>query len=111
MSMQRRRGQTAQVWRTEVVTDRRGNITHQAESTDPIEVRAAFIPARGSRAEVPGQQIINVLKMIVAADLPGVELWSRVEYNGKQWDVVTPPELHMGTRRTRHWTLEIRERP
>lgn len=111
MSVQRRRGQTAKVWRTEVVTDHRGNITHQAESADPITVRAAFIPQRSSRAEVPGQQQINVTRMIVAADLPNVDLYSRVEYRGRQWDVVTPPEYHHGTRRTRHWSIDLRERP
>jgi hypothetical protein len=40
------------------------------------------IPQRSSRAEVPGQQVIDVVRLIVKDDLDGVTLWSRVEYNG-----------------------------
>lgn len=110
-SIQRRRGQEALVWKTQVVTDRRGNKVVTAEGTDPISVLAAFIPQRSARAEVPGQQQINVVTMIVDPDLPEVDLWSRVEWNGRQWDVVSPPAFHNGTRHTRHWSMNLRERP
>jgi hypothetical protein len=74
-------------------------------------VNCALIPQRSARAEIPGQQQINITRMIVAADLEGVELWSRVELLGKVWDIVTPPAYHHGERRTRHWAIDIRERP
>jgi hypothetical protein len=93
------------------VTDRRGNEIEMADDDGPHEIRAAFIPQRSARAEVPGQAQINVTRMIVAADLPDVSLWSRVEWNGLLWDVVTPPAYHHGTRQTRHWSIDIRERP
>ncbi|MGW1258458.1 phage head completion protein [Streptomyces sp. NPDC002513] len=111
MSVQRRRGQRARVWRTVEVVDNRGNTVVTAAPEGPIEVRAAFIPQRSSRAEVPGQQQINVTRMIVNAALEGVSLWSRVEYNGREWDIVSPPAYHHGDRRTRHWSIDIRERP
>ncbi|WP_372407209.1 phage head-tail adapter protein [Streptomyces luteireticuli] len=111
MSVQRRRGQLARVWRTVNVVDNRGNTVTLPDPGDPVEVKAAFIPQRSARAEVPGQQQINVVRMIVDAHLEGVSLWSRVEYNGRQWDVVSPPSYHHGTRRTRHWSIDIRERP
>jgi hypothetical protein len=111
VSHQRRRGQTARIWKMVLITDSRGNQTLVADPTSPHEVRAAFIPQRSSRAEVPGQQQINVIRMVVDADLADVGLWSRVEYNGGQWDVVTPPMYHHGTRRTRHWSIDLRERP
>ncbi|WP_202971134.1 phage head completion protein [Saccharothrix sp. ALI-22-I] len=111
MSHQRKRGQPARIWKTVQTTDRRGNHVTRAEPSGPHEVRAAFIPQRSSKAEVPGQQQINVTRMIVSADLEGVNLWSRVEWRGKQWDIVSPPQYHHGTRRTRHWSLDIRERP
>ncbi|WP_380043497.1 hypothetical protein [Kribbella deserti] len=111
MSAQRRRGQVAKVWKTKIVTDRRGNHTRGADPDSPHIVRAAFIPQRSARAEVPGQQQINVTRMIVAAHLTDVDLWSRVEWNGRHWDIVTPPAYHHGTRHTRHWSLDIRERP
>ncbi|MER5632162.1 phage head-tail adapter protein [Streptomyces nitrosporeus] len=111
MSVQRRRGQKARVWRTKEVVDQRGNKVVVADDEDPITVRAAFIPQRSARAEVPGQQMINVTRMIVNSHLDGVSLWSRVEYNGSLWDVVAPPAYHHGDRRTRHWSVDIRERP
>ena len=111
MSRQRRRGQTAHIWKTITRTDDRGNALVMADADGPHEVRAAFIPQRSARAEVPGQAQINVQRMIVAADLTDVNLWSRVEWAGSKWDVVTPPAYHHGTRRTRHWSIDIRERP
>lgn len=110
-SVQRRRGQTALVWKAEPVTDRRGNTVMTAEGTDPITVKAAFMPQRSSRAEVPGQQQINVVTMICDPDLEDVSLWSRVVWNGREWDVVSPPAYHYGTRHNRHWSLNLRERP
>jgi hypothetical protein len=111
-SMQRRRGQPAKVWPTTTVIDSRGNrIVSVDMQAPPIEVRAAFIPQRSARAEVAGQQQINVVTMIVAADLPNVNLWSRVFWLGRYWDVVSPPAYHHGARHTRHWSLDLRERP
>lgn len=111
MSHQRKRGETARIWKMVKVSDSRGNETLRADPTSPHEVRAAFIPQRSSRAEVPGQQQINVIRMIVDYGLADIGLWSRVEYQGKVWDVVTPPAYHHGTRRTRHWSIDLRERP
>lgn len=113
MTVQRRRGQVVKVWKTETLTDRRGNTVQASEGVDspPVLVRAAFIPQRSSRAEVPGQQSINIYRMIIDADLEGVGLWSRIEWRGAIWDPITPPEYHQGTRQTRHWSIDIRERP
>lgn len=108
---QRRHGLMATVWRTEEQTDARGNKVKVAVPATPHQVKAVFIPQRSARAEVPGQQHINVVRMIVAPDLEGVELWSRVEALGSVWDVVTPPAHHQGTRHVRHWSIDLRERP
>lgn len=110
-SIQRRRGQPAKIWKTSTFTDRRGNITKRAVEDGPYDVIAAFLPQRSSRAEVPGQQVIEVYTMIVAPDYPDVELWSRVTWNGSDWDMVSPPEYHHGTRHTRHWSIGLRKRP
>lgn len=110
-SMQRRRGLKARIWKSRYHTDRRGNRILVAEAEGPHEVTCALIPQRSARAEVPGQQQINVTRMIVDADLEDVELWSRVEVLGKVWDIVTPPAYHHGSRQTRHWSIDIRQRP
>lgn len=111
MSLQRRHGQPAVIYKTHIVTDNRGNEVKVANLLDPIPVRAVFIPQRSARAEVPGQVQIDVMRMIVDANLPDVDLWSRVEWLGSQWDVVAPPAYHHGTRHTRHWAIDIRKRP
>jgi hypothetical protein len=109
--MQRRRGVVAKVWKTGTHTDNRGNELLVADADGPHTVRCALIPQRSARAEVPGQQQINITRMIVDADLEGVTLWSRVEVLGSVWDVVSPPAYHHGDRKTRHWSIDIRERP
>lgn len=101
----------ALVWRTITTIDKRGNAIVSADPSNPTEVSAAFIPQRGSRAEIAGQQIINVTRMILDADTPDVGLWNKVEWNGKVWDVVAPAQYHNGSRQTRHVSVDIRERP
>ena len=54
---------------------------------------------------------INVVRLIMDPNIQDMDLWSRVEFNDRQWDVVTPPGYHHGTRHTRHWSIDVRERP
>ncbi|WP_202868512.1 hypothetical protein [Kribbella sindirgiensis] len=112
MSHQRRRGQKATIWRTITITDNRGNEVKVADEANPWIVKAWEIPQRSAKAEVPGQQKINIIRLGVQANLEGVELWSRVVFKGKPYDVVTPPAYHHGSsRHVRHWSIDIRERP
>ena len=113
MSYQRRRrGQPAVVYPTVETVDNRGHHSIQVDMANGIDVEAVFIPQRSARAELPGQQQINVTRMIVDPDLPNVNLWSRVLWRGVVWDVVSPPQYHHGaTRHVRHWSLDLRERP
>lgn len=110
-SMQRRRGIPIRIYPTRIETDNRGSETKFPDLDNPIDTRAAWIPQRSARAEVVGQVEINVVRVIVTHELPGVDLWSMVEALGTTWDVVTPPAYHHGTRHTRHWSIDLRERP
>lgn len=112
-SLQRKRGTKAIVYSQKMVDDNRGNHVLGVDMDNGVEVVGAFIPQRSARAEVPGQAVINVTRMIVKHDIPGVDvgLWSRVFWNDRYWDVVTPPAYHHGTRHTRHWSIDLRERP
>lgn len=111
MSIQRKRnGLTCTFEKVVKTKDRRGNYVKRS-SPETYTTTCAFIPERGSRAEVPGQQIIDVASLIVQADMPDVETWSRVYVRGGWWDIVTPPQYHHGTRHVRHWTMEVRRRP
>lgn len=113
MSVQRRRGQVIKVWPRKLVTDSRGNKQYQPDLTvDPSLVKAAVIPQRSSKAEVPGQQEIDVVNILVDPSLvEDIGLWARVEWNGSQWDIAAPPQLRYGVRRTRHLTIPLRRRP
>lgn len=110
-SIQRRRGKTIKVWKTKIVKDGRGNDVITPDPANPHIVRAAAIPQRSSKAEVPGQQQINITRLIIDHELGDVNLWSRVEYDGREWDIAAPPAYHHGTPRVRHWSIDIRERP
>ncbi len=93
------------------VTDSRGNKVRLVDEDNGRLVRAAVIPQRSSKAELPGQQDLQVTRLIVESDLPNIDTWAQVEYNGHRWDVVVPPGLHEGSRLTRHWTIDVRRRP
>ena len=111
MTFQRRRGVEALIWRVVEQTDDRNNVHRVAVPENAHKVQVWIFPQRGAKAELPGQQHINVVRIGTNSNLVDVELWSRVEFLGKQWDVVTPPSYHHGTRTTRHWSIDIRERP
>lgn len=112
MTYQRRRGMQIKVWRTETQTDNRGNDHKVAVPASPHEIKAWVIPQRSSRAEVPGQQEIDVRRIGVNSDLEGVELWSTVEMDGDLWDVAAPPAKRRGSsRHVRHWSIDVRKRP
>lgn len=108
---QRRRGIPATFYPVVKRTDTLGNIHKIADEDNPLEVKVWIFPQRSAKAEVAGQQHINVTRLGVRADLEGVELWSQIDFMGKKWDVVQPPAYHHGTRHTRHWSIDIRERP
>lgn len=112
MSWQRRHGQWVDIWPMVTITDRRGNRIKRVDMTaEPIRIKAAIIPERSTRAEIPGQQEVNVSTMIVDAGLKDVGLWSTVRCDGIYYDIVAPPSYHYGTRATRHWSIPLRARP
>lgn len=112
MTIQRRRqGIPAKIWKIASQQDNRGNVHKVLSEDPPHEVKVWVFPQRSARAEVPGQQHINVIRIGVRADITDVELWSRVEIFGRLWDVVAPPAYHHGTRATRHFSIDLRERP
>lgn len=110
-SVQRRRGREVTFWGTTRIEDARGDIVRIADPATKLTVRAAVIPQRSSRAEVAGQVEIDVIRVIVDASIPGVTVWTRAEMDGLEYDLVSPPALHYGTRRTRHWSIDLRQRP
>lgn len=111
MSRQRRRGMPLVLYPSKFVVDNRGNRVKQKDEDNPIHTKGWVIPDRSAKAEVPGNQQIDVVRIGVAAHLAGVDLWSQAEWDGATWDFVTPPGYHHGTRHVRHWSINIRRRP
>lgn len=108
---QRKHGLSAKLYPLVQQTDRRGNKVLTPDLTNPVETKVWIYPQRGARAELPGQMEINVVRIGTAHDLGEVGIWARVDMLGASWDVVAPAAYHHGTRHTRHWSLDIRERP
>lgn len=111
MSLQRRRGQKATVYPEVRIKNARDETVIVPDMENGIEVRAAFIPQRSTKAEVPGQVGIDVTRMILRHDLPNVGLFSQVRWRGRLWDVASPPSYHHGTPLVRHYSMDIRARP
>lgn len=117
MTRQRRRGRPVTFYPQKLVTDNRGNPKYLVDHDSPIEVRCWIYPQRSSKAEVPGQVGIDVIRVGFNTRHPdgtpieGVSLWSMARYNGRDWDLVSPPELHWGTRHTHHYSVDMRARP
>lgn len=113
MTYQRRRkGIDAIFYPTKKVIDNRGNERKVHDETNPIAAKIWIFPQRGAKAEVTGQQTINVVKIGTSANVEGVALNSRVEFNGQVWDVVSPPAHRVGGgRHTGHYSMDVRERP
>lgn len=119
MTVQRRRNaRTLILYPSKLTTDSRGNEIYLPDFDNPITVLAWGYPQRSTRGEVPGQLEIDVTRVGVGAgedpfseDLANVSLWSRAVWDGREWDVVSPPSLHWGTRRVRHWEMDLRGRP
>ena len=111
MTVQRRRGVPVTLYPSKTSTDARGNTTLVADLTAPYTLTAAVIPQRSYRAEVPGQRDVDVYRLLVSADIENVDIWSRASFYGEMWDVISPPRLHRGIRKTRHYTIDVRKRP
>ena len=109
MTHQRRRGLPAIIWREQEQVDENLNRV-KVPVRDPNPIKAWQMAERGARAEVPGQQRIEVIRLGIPVT-ENVSLWARVEFNGKVWDVASPPEYHHGTRHTRHLSVYLRARP
>lgn len=108
---QRRRGIPAILYPVKTETDSRDNEHLIADKTNPMPVKVWTFPQRSAKAEVPGQMDIDVTRIGTNHNLAGIELWSQLTFMGEEWDMVTPPAYHHGTRHTRHWSIDIRKRP
>lgn len=113
MVIQRRHGQPFELYRSKLITNSRGNQVWVADlDSEPIKGKGWVVPQRGARAEVPGQQDVQVVTLGTDIPLTDVDIWSLVKWRGHNWDVVAPAGYWHGmTRHVRHWTVDLRRRP
>ena len=96
------------VYVEETATDSLGNLIKRP-SGDGIVLRVTSSEDRSSDAELPGQ-VSNKVVRIMARQVPAGS-WSRVVYNGEEWDLASPPRMTPGvTSRLKHIEFTIRSR-
>lgn len=100
MSLPRKNRQSAVIYPTVTAPDHRGNEVKSPNMDAPIPVKATFSP----------QSKANTYHMFIDTLPDGVDIYSRVEWLGDQWDIMSPPAPSAGPRHVRHWTLEIQKR-
>lgn len=114
VTWQRRRGHKVTIYPTISQVDNRGTPIKSPDLDSPIETRAWVVPDRSSAAEVPGQQEIDVIRLgiepRIELDEAEIDRYSRVEWDGDDWDVTTPPAKRYGTRHVAHQTITLRRR-
>ena len=96
MTVQRRRGQDCVLYLTILTTDKRGNEVKSADMAHPTPARAAFVSNTG-----------DAVTMNINAT-PGLDTYSRVEWNGGMYNVGVPAVYSSLSRHTRHWSVELK---
>jgi len=95
MTTQRKNRQDCVLYLTILTTDKRGNEVKAADMAHPTPARASFVSDTGT-----------TVTMLIDPT-PGLDTWSRVEWNGGMYNV-TPPAYHHGERHTRHWAVDLK---
>lgn len=96
------------VYVEETATDSFGN-TVKRPSGDGITLRVTSSEDRSSDAELAGQ-VSNKVVRIMARQVPAGS-WSRVVFNGEEWDLASPPRMTPGaTDRLKHIEFTLRSR-
>lgn len=96
------------------VTDEDGNVSRQASPTG-VPVQAMVWQYEGEvdtlQPLVVGQQVATIYRVrpVRSADVP-VGPWSRVEWDGREWDVDGEPNPHRRGVGTRRLTFSMRAR-
>lgn len=82
---------------------------------EPVRVRCTTSMDRSQMADLPGQIDVHIRKVIAQRIPLGPDgrpaTWSRIVYNGQEYDLGAPPSFNRGvTRATDHWSFTIRSR-
>jgi len=113
VSLQRRRGIPIVFYPRVLTETARGDNQFAVDMDSPVTTRGWVSADRSTKAEVPGQQEVDVVKIGVPVGLEdqGLGIGARVYMLGEYWDVVQPPAYRHGTRHVRHLSVTLRRRP
>lgn len=90
------------------VTNNRGD-TVRVPAEEPVEVWVTSSAQRQGDAELPGQVSIKSMRIITRSAPVGS--WARIEFQGEDWDLATPPRFTPGlSKATAHVEFIIRSR-
>lgn len=96
---------TVLIWPEIEVTDSFGT-PKRVPAPEPRMVGGRVQPV--SMADMPDNQTATLYRFITR-ELPG-GTWARVEWAGREWDVVGEPRRSNGSQRTRHVSIMLRAR-
>jgi len=83
------------------LTSKRGETYYGPNLDEPVEIGANLSPISGSA---------DAYKMMYNRECPGLTVNARIEWLGREWDIVEPPQFHPGPRQIQHWSTKIRAR-
>jgi hypothetical protein len=103
-----RGSETLTVYLEELVTDSLGNKIKRPSGVG-VPIRVTTSEDRSSDAELPGQ-VSNKVMRVMARQVPAGS-WSRIIFQGEEWDLAGPPRFTPGmTSRLKHIEFTIRSR-
>lgn len=109
MSVVDRGRETVLVYPEVEIIDGRGNVGQRGPSDTPVTLRRCWVrPATAEESAVLGEQILTVYKVLTRTAPAGA--WSRVVWDGRDWDVVGEPLRHLGIPALDHVVVFIRAR-
>lgn len=113
MSLQRRRGEVIQLFRSREVTNRRGDPQRQADLESPIRTVGKVGHERSAEASLPGQLVTSNDYILVPMNAETVQLdaFGAAYVRDRWWDFDGPPVEVGGSRHTKHLKFSIRLRP
>lgn len=84
------------------------NTPVRVPSDTPVEVQGRVQPVSVSETEATGQSVATVYRFIGRTFPAGA--FARVEWDGRQWDLLGEPQRHSGSPVTRHVTVLLKAR-
>lgn len=108
--IQRRTGEWVTLYTARREVSARGAPMLVVDPDSGVKFRCTEQPERSSRAELPGQLGIEMVRIDIPWETPA-SLWGAAYFRDGWWDVQNPPAVLPGSRHVRHKQIVLRRRP